>query len=210
MAEGQRRYVTSRSSCHLRAEAFIPCSDLKLDTDDPDHITWLYEVASARAKEFKIEGVTWSSTQGVVKNIIPAIASTNAIIAGEIDSPFFLSYSRFTHGPLFLILASCCTEALKIATTSAPYLDNYFMLIGTEGVYSYTFQHEKRPDCPVCGGASKLASIPKDFTVEQLIEWLTEKQDMYVPLCFRKLPIPSHSCPVANLRTTRQTKQAYL
>ncbi|KAL9715331.1 NEDD8 activating enzyme [Leucoagaricus gongylophorus] len=131
--------------------------DKKMDTDDPEHISWLYRTAAARANEFKIEGVTWSLTQGVVKNIIPAIASTNAIIA-----------------------AACCNEAFKIATSSAAYLNNYFMLIGTDSIYSYTFEHEKRPDCPVCGGESLDFSISRELTVEELIEMLTEKQDIQI------------------------------
>ncbi|KAF9526967.1 hypothetical protein CPB83DRAFT_856895 [Crepidotus variabilis] len=132
-------------------------ADKKLDTDDPEHIGWLYKVAAARAAEFKIEGVTWSLTQGVVKNIIPAIASTNAIIA-----------------------AACCNEAFKIATSSAAYLNNYFMLIGTESVYSYTFEHEKRADCPVCGGEAVDINLKSDTTVEQLIDILIEKQDIQI------------------------------
>jgi len=80
--------------------------DKKIDGDDLEHIQWLFDTASARANQYKITGVTWSLTQGVVKNIIPAIASTNAIIA-----------------------ASCCNEAFKLATSCAPYLDNYMLVL---------------------------------------------------------------------------------
>lgn len=75
-------------------------------------------------------------------------------------------------------VASCCNEAFKIATSSAAYLNNYFMLIGTDGVYSFTFEHERRPECPVCGGESVDISISREWTVERLIEMLVEKQDM--------------------------------
>lgn len=83
--------ITFICAPHPDSHAFQ--SDKKMDTDDPEHIGWLYTVAAARAKEFNIEGVTWALTQGVVKHIIPAIASTNAIIAGSLvlcDSFWFI------------------------------------------------------------------------------------------------------------------------
>lgn len=130
--------------------------DKKLDNDDPEHIQWLYEQALQRAREFNISGVTYSLTQGVVKNIIPAIASTNAIIA-----------------------ASCCNEAFKIATSANPYLNNYMMYTGEESVYTHTFEHEKKEGCPVCGNLAMDWHISPEWTLEEFIQKLKEKPEVY-------------------------------
>ena len=131
--------------------------DEPLDTDDPEHITWLYTTALKRAQEFNISGITYSMTQGVVKNIIPAIASTNAIIA-----------------------ASCCNEALKIATSCAPFLDNYMMYTGDSnegGLYTYTFAAEKKDDCPVCGNLAQTITIDPEWTLGEFLASLAERAE---------------------------------
>lgn len=126
----------------------------KMDADNPEHIDWLLATALSRAKEFNITGVTRSLTQGVVKNIIPAIASTNAIIA-----------------------ASCCNEVFKIATGCNPYLNNYMMYTGNDSVYTYTFEHQKKEDCPVCGNLASEYEARKTWTLQDFIDILMERPD---------------------------------
>ncbi|KAJ2959206.1 hypothetical protein NQZ79_g5298 [Umbelopsis isabellina] len=128
--------------------------DQKYDTDNPEHISWLYERASKRAQQFNITGVTYFLTQGVVKNIIPAIASTNAVIA-----------------------AACCNEAFKIATSVAPFLNNYMMYTGNDGIYTYTFEHQKKPDCPVCGTIAIKIEVNPEMLLEDFLDVLKEKPD---------------------------------
>jgi ubiquitin-activating enzyme E1 C len=119
-----------------------------------EHVSWIFQVASDRAKQFSIPGVTFSMTQGVVKNIIPAIASTNAVVA-----------------------AACTSEALKIATSCNPYLDNYMMYAGEEGVYTYTFSAEQKSDCPVCGNLARSISVNPESTLEDFITALGERAE---------------------------------
>ncbi|KAL1963119.1 hypothetical protein VTN77DRAFT_8662 [Rasamsonia byssochlamydoides] len=128
--------------------------DEPFDSDNMEHISWIYQTALERAKQFCIPGVTFQLTQGVVKNIIPAIASTNAVIA-----------------------ASTTSEALKIATSCNPYLENYMMYAGEEGVYTYTFAAEQKPDCPVCGNLARTIVVDPDITLETFIESLGERAE---------------------------------
>ena len=109
------------------------------DPDDPDHLAWVFKAASQRAEEHGIEGVTPALTAGVVKNIVPAIASTNAIIA-----------------------AACALEAVKLVTMAAPGLDNYMLYAGGEGAYSHTASYARDEACVLCSPGVPVEAGPGD------------------------------------------------
>ena len=56
------------------------------DNDNLEHLNWVYEKSLERARQFNIEGVTQMLALGVTKNVIPAIASTNALIAAVVTN----------------------------------------------------------------------------------------------------------------------------
>lgn len=121
----------------------------KLDKDDPEHMQWLYHKALARAEKFGIEGVTYHLTMGVVKNIIPAVASTNAIIS-----------------------AACTLEAVKLITLASQTMENSLMYMGQEGLYSTTLKSERKADCAACRSRTVTVSVPGSETLTDFLHRL--------------------------------------
>lgn len=118
------------------AEKPFPDSPEKCDCDNPEHVQWVLKKAVARAEEFKVTKggpLDLSKVLGVLKNIIPAIASTNALIA-----------------------AVACSEAVKIVTSVAPVLNNYVFFNAEEGCYAAPQSLEKKASCEVCSHAGTL------------------------------------------------------
>jgi len=125
--------------------------DRKLDTDSPADMKWVYEKALERANQFGIGGVTYMLTMGVVKNIIPAVASTNAIVS-----------------------AVCVNEAMKVLSFCSQSLNTYMMYMGSEGIHSHTFVYEQKSTCPVCTTHVHRMTLSPSTTLNALLQQLCE------------------------------------
>ena len=128
----------------------------KFNADDDTDIQWVFQAASARAELFGISGVSKQLTKGVVKRIVPAVASTNGLIA-----------------------AILVNEAFKIATYSNPVMSNYCMYMGQTGANSQTFAYERASDCLVCGDRRTVTlHVNENQTLDDLIQALIDSPQL--------------------------------
>ncbi|XP_026194231.1 NEDD8-activating enzyme E1 catalytic subunit [Cyclospora cayetanensis] len=105
--------------------------DEQIDLDNPDHLSWLFAASKSRAEKFGIEGVTYRLTTGVAKRIVPAVSSTNAIVAALLVQEAF----RFK--------TFCCCSAADRSDDGE--LENYIMYSGDAQTYMHTFALERNP-----------------------------------------------------------------
>lgn len=91
-------------------------------------------------------------TMGVTKNIIPAIASTNALIS-----------------------AACVNECMKLLTGCNSRVDNYMQWLGQTRTSCFAVNYQREPDCNVCGSLVivrevKSTDLLKDFRAALIAE----------------------------------------
>ena len=125
----------------------------KVDKDSRVHMSWIHERAAARAQLFSISGLSYERTLGAVKNIIPAVASTNAVIA-----------------------AACVLEAYKCLTFSGQLCNTYLLYNGQSmagGVSSDVHWFQRDPECMHCQDTKERAvNVPRGTTVADFVSTL--------------------------------------
>lgn len=128
-----------------------PFSGEKLDGDNPTHVNWVYKKALERAEQFKIQGVDLRLTQGVLKRIIPNVASTNAVIAG-----------------------CCVLEALKLASNISCTINNYLN-------FNDIVTLERNEGCIVCSRAAVTVDVDPQELFETFVEQLKKRYNLSNP-----------------------------
>lgn len=99
---------------------------------------------------------------GVTKNIIPAVASTNALVS-----------------------AACVNETIKLLTGCAPSVENYMQYGGQSNVSCSDLAMERNPGCFVCSREVLEVSVESNLKIK---DWLggtvdEEGQEVLKGLC---------------------------
>ncbi|KAI3380566.1 hypothetical protein SNEBB_005904 [Seison nebaliae] len=123
-----------------------PFGNIELDIDDVDHLEWIENEARKRAESFHIKGVNSHLTKTVLRNILPAIATTNSFIAN--------------------VCAIECYKLLKKMDN----IDNWLQINNVDQFYLYVWKYDKEDDCLVCGEQISYMNADLHWTLQELID----------------------------------------
>jgi len=147
--------------------------DIVFDVDNSEHTKWIHEQALSRANEYNITTFEFFETIGVLKRIVPAVASTNALVSGymaNIVLRFIINHASNFDG--------------VIGNT-----DYYVSMCGDTSII-LPQQIEINDDCVVCSNreGTKVVELKliKKSTMEDLLYLL------------KKHPIINATCPTIN------------
>uniref|UniRef100_A0A8B9RMV7 NEDD8-activating enzyme E1 catalytic subunit n=1 Tax=Astyanax mexicanus TaxID=7994 RepID=A0A8B9RMV7_ASTMX len=130
-----------------------------LDGDNPEHIQWVFQKSLERAAEFNITGVTYRLTQGKTTRTLRCI--------------FMLKLNV-----CMCFAAACATEVFKIATSAYIPLNNYLVFNDVDGLYTYTFEAERKDNCSACSQVPQKLQFPPSAKLQEVLEYLTENASL--------------------------------
>ncbi|KAA8916039.1 hypothetical protein TRICI_001854 [Trichomonascus ciferrii] len=140
---------------------------ISFDKDDEDTLDFVVAAANIRSLVFSIETKSKFEVKQIAGNIIPAIATTNAIIAGV-----------------------CVLQSLKLLQNRLEDARMVFLSRQPERVFSTEKLQPPNPQCVVSGIARVTLKVdPTKFTVGQLVKSALEKDLKYS----EELSVVTHS-----------------
>ncbi|KWU43431.1 hypothetical protein RHOSPDRAFT_19585 [Rhodotorula sp. JG-1b] len=134
---------------------------LSFDKDDEDTLDFVVGAANLRAAAFDIEGQTKFQVKEYAGNIIPAIATTNAIIA-----------------------AALVHQALNVLRGSWDSARSIWLLRNSERVFDVSPLYPPNPHCAVCRAVYVPVRVVEDVTLGELVKTLVGGEDEGKPIPF--------------------------
>uniref|UniRef100_A0A8W4FMN6 NEDD8-activating enzyme E1 catalytic subunit n=1 Tax=Sus scrofa TaxID=9823 RepID=A0A8W4FMN6_PIG len=87
---------------------------------------------------------------------------------------------RLTQGKLVNSreLSVCATEVFKIATSAYIPLNNYLVFNDVDGLYTYTFEAERKENCPACSQLPQNIQFSPSAKLQEVLDYLTNSASL--------------------------------
>ena len=139
------------------------------DSNNPDHLQFIYKFALEHAQKHEIVGVTFDLVKDSLKGTVAALITTNAIIGAVM-----------TNELLKILLQEIPIEGTKLAPLT------YYQFNGTsESGWAINLERNER--CPICGLNKIEVEVPASIPLIQFIDYISTKVnfDLKAPLLLK-------------------------